>query len=360
MWIVYNRMITDLLRQLQRGEDLTNQQTEAALEAMLAGDVQPIQAAALLFGLSLKGETADEVLGLLRSVRQHMQSIDLGVPVLDTCGTGGDGKGTLNLSTAAALVCAGLGVPVAKHGNRAVSSACGSADLLEALGVPISLTGQAAKEYFQRTNFIFMFAPLYHPAFKQLAEVRRQLGVRTIINLLGPLANPANAAYRLVGVADERQADLVGQTLMELGVQRVIVVHSDDGLDEVSIAAPTTVYEFTPNDRKRSYFEPATKFSLEEITGASAKDNAAVIRALADGEASGAVITAVAVNAGLALYAAGRVPSQAAGQTLAQQYLRSNKLADYLNKLSFTPWTYLKKLFNHSNHCWLKRSNVYH
>ncbi len=195
-----------VLRAIQQGETLTQQQAEAAMDTMMSGKADPIQAGALLMALATRGETADEVIGMLRSMRKHMTTIDLEVPVLDTCGTGGDGMNTFNISTAVALVCAALGVAVAKHGNRAASSKCGSADILEALTIPIELTGDAAKKYFSNNNFVFLYARKYHAAMKHLAPIRKALGVRTIINFLGPLSNPAQAKHQLVGVSDPLKA----------------------------------------------------------------------------------------------------------------------------------------------------------
>ncbi|MBI2415665.1 MAG: anthranilate phosphoribosyltransferase [Candidatus Kerfeldbacteria bacterium] len=326
--------MNNIIQQLQRGEDLTIAQAEQVMDQLMAGQIEAVPMAAILMGLATKGETTDELVGMLHSVHKHMIALDLGQPLLDTCGTGGDHANTINLSTMAALVCAALGVSVAKHGNRAVSSQSGSADVLAALGVPIDLTGQAAQQYFKQHHFVFLFAPLYHPAFKQLASVRKQLGIRTIMNLLGPLANPARASHRLLGVADLGLADMLGQTLMELGVQHAVVVHSADNLDEVSIAAPTTVFDFTQQGSNRFRIEPDTPFRVDDMAGGTAKHNAAVIRQLAEGKASRAVITAVAMNAGLALYAADQATSYEAGKTMAEQCLRSHTFGAYLQKLT--------------------------
>lgn len=327
----------DYLQIIQAGEELTSEQAEAAMDTLISGQVDSVQAGAFLMGLSTRGETVDEVLGMLKSVRAHMKDIDLEVdndqPLLDTCGTGGDNQGTFNISTAVALVCAALGVPVAKHGNRAASSQCGSADVLEALRIPITLTGKTARDYFKKHNFVFLFAPNFHPAMKHLASVRSALGVRTIINYLGPLANPAGTSHQLVGVSDPHKAEMLGQALIESGSEHVIMVYSDDGLDEASVAAASTVLDMTPDTTKRFRIEPRQVFSLNDIRGGTPQTNADIIIKLANGEASAAVIEAVTMNTALALLAADTVETYEAGRLKAEQFLRSQKLSQFINQL---------------------------
>lgn len=321
------------LKIIQHGDALTAVQAETALDQLISGKADSIQAGAFLMGLATRGETKDEIVGMLTSMRNHMVTITLGETVVDTCGTGGDGKNTFNISTAAALVCAALGVPIAKHGNRAASSKSGSADILEALDIPIDLKGKAAEKYFSKHNFVFLNARLFHPAMKHLALVRQAIGVPTIMNYLGPLANPAGAKHQLIGVADPMKADVLGQALMDLGSEHVIIVYSDDGLDEASIAAPTSVIEFTPNDMKRYRIEPRKEYGLEEISGGTPQQNAQMMKQLANGDGSSAMIEAVAMNAGLALLAAEKADSYEAGKMMAETLLRGNKLSDYLNTL---------------------------
>lgn len=330
--------LTPYLIAIQRGETLTQVQAAAAMEQILSGKVESVQVAALLMGLSLRGETVDEVVGMLSVIRQHMQTIDLSATdssklILDTCGTGGDHAGTFNISTTAALVCAALGVPVAKHGNKAVSSKSGSADVLAELGVPINLIGVAAKKYFQDHNFIFLLAPQYHPAFKQVAPVRQALGIRTIFNVLGPLANPAQVKHQLIGVADPAKAPILGEALRALGSEHVVIVHSADGLDEVSVAAPTSVWDVTIAGTRRWQILPEHPFPLAQIAGGTPAQNAQIIRQLGTGQAPAAIIQAVAMNTGLALYAVNQVPDYDTGYQQAEQYLRSHKFSDYLNHL---------------------------
>ncbi len=325
------------LQIIQQGEELTTDQAEAAMDMLISGKVDPVQAGAFLMGLSTRGETTDEILGMLQSMRTHMNRIHLPIkpetPLLDTCGTGGDNQGTFNISTAVALVCGALGVPVAKHGNRAASSKCGSADVLEALHIPITLTDKAAETYFKKNNFVFLFAPNFHPTMKHLAPVRSALGVRTIVNYLGPLANPAGASHQLVGVSDPHKAEMLGQALIESGSEHVVMVYSDDGLDEASVAAASTVLDMTTDGTKRFRIEPRQVFSLDEIRGGTPKTNADIIMKLATGEASAPIIEAVTMNAGLALLAADYVETYEAGRQQAEEFLRSQKLSQYLNQL---------------------------
>lgn len=326
--------IVQYLQMLQQHESLTVEQAADVMTVLLNGDCPPEQVAAVLMGLSVKGETVAEVTGLANIMRQHMTTLALAQPLLDTCGTGGDGAHTFNISTATALVCAALGVPVVKHGNKGVSSRSGSADVLAALHIPTQLSAPAAEQYFKEHNFVFLLAPLFHPALKQFADLRKTLGVRTVFNILGPLLNPARPHYQLVGVADMSKAKLMGETLIALGAQHVVVVHSDDGLDEVSIAAATTVLEFRaqrPMERWR--IEPEQLFTLDSIQVSSVEESAHIIRQLAEGQGSAAAIAAVAMNAGLALYVADRAESYGAGRDLAEQFLRTNKLERYLRTL---------------------------
>lgn len=322
-----------ILKQLQARQPLSRAQAADVMEVLVSGQADPTQAGAILMALSLLGETADEIIGMVEVMRQHMTTVDLGVPVLDTCGTGGDHQNTFNISTTTALVCAALDVPVAKHGNRAASSKSGSADVLAELGVPTDLKPTAAKKYFVEHNFVFMFAPLYHPGMKAVIPIRQALGIRTIFNFLGPLLNPAQATYQLIGVSDPGKAELIGKVLLELGSQHVVVVYSDDGLDEVSCAAGTNVVDCLPTGIRRFHIEPDQRYPLLAIQVDSAQSSAQVIRSLADNEASVAVIQTVAMNAGLALYAANRADSYEAGKHQAEVFLRGNGLKKYLSHL---------------------------
>ena len=269
------------------------------LSALLDGQLSFDDAKAYILELSNQPVTVELLLALTTELRSRMIRIDLGKPVLDTCGTGGDGQKTFNISTAVALKCAELGIGVAKHGNVAATSVSGSADVLQQLGIPIDLTGQAAVDYFKAHNFIFLFAKLYHPAMKQVAPIRQALGVRTIFNILGPLCNPAGAEYQMVGVAEEALAEPMGQVLIELGSKHVVIVHSEDGLDEVSIAAPTHVYDFRPSSMKRFTISPKTCYPLSAIQANSVAESAQLMT-----HPTPAAQAAIDLNVQLAMYAA--------------------------------------------------------
>lgn len=290
------------------------------LTALLEGQLEFAEGKALVEELSAQPITTELLVELAQALRQRMQRIDLGTGLLDTCGTGGDGLKTFNVSTAAALVCAELGVHVAKHGNVAATSISGSADVLQRLGVPIDLTGQAAVDYFQQQHFIFLFAKLYHPAMKHVAPIRQAIGKRTIFNYLGPLCNPAGAEYQLLGVSDPAIAIPMGEALMQLGSKHVVVVHSQDGLDEVSIAAPTQVYDFRSGSGVEEFMiTPDPVHSLTEIMIDSVEQSADYIQRRNE---LPAVLQTIAMNAALALYAANHVSSYQAGYTKIYDYLR--------------------------------------
>jgi anthranilate phosphoribosyltransferase len=272
---------------------------DTLIRQLLDGQLDVEAATNLVLELSQPPITKERLLTLAIAMRMRMQTIDLGVPVLDTCGTGGDGLQTFNLSTAVALQCAKLGVPVAKHGNVAATSISGSADVLQHLSIPIDLTGQAALDYFQQHNFIFLFAKLYHPAMKFVAPIRKAIGTKTIFNYVGPLCNPAGAQYQLLGVSDEQLAQPMGEALLELGSQHVVIVHSNDGLDEASIAAPTQVYDFRPDSQQQFTITPEHTYPLSTIQVSSVEDSAALIT-----HPTPAAQAAIDLNVKLALYAA--------------------------------------------------------
>jgi anthranilate phosphoribosyltransferase len=234
-----------MLRRVLGGENLGADEAAFFVGEIVDGSYTPAQAAGLLAALAAKGESADEIAGAARAMRERSVRVDHSLPmVVDVVGTGGDHADSINISTMAALVVAAAGIPVAKHGNRAASSACGSADVLEAAGFPIDVAPEVAARMLRESNFTFMFAPRYHPAMRNAAAVRRELGVRTIFNLLGPLSNPARATHQVVGVAREDLVERIGPALRALGVQRGAVVHGGSGLDEVSGDAPSLVYSF--------------------------------------------------------------------------------------------------------------------
>lgn len=314
-------MIADCIKKLVAHEDLAAPEVGAAMDSILDGSASPAQIAAFVIGLRMKGESSTEIAAAAESLRQHCSAIAPKVsgPLLDTCGTGGDGLHTFNISTAAAIVAAASGVAVAKHGNRAVSSKAGSADVLEALGVRIDLDAAAAKRCIEDVGIGFLYAPSHHAAMRHAAPVRRELGVRTVFNLLGPLANPASATHQVVGVFDPSRLEQLAEALGVLGLEAAWVVHGEGGLDEVSPSGRTRVaaleqgvvrtFQLTPEDFGLS------PVALEALRGGDASENAAIITRVLEGE-QGPARTAVVLNAAAGLCVTGRAkdPKQAAAQ----------------------------------------------
>jgi anthranilate phosphoribosyltransferase len=299
---------------------------EAAL-ALMTGDVPPAQAGGLLSALRVRGENGGEILGFARALREHAAPFDLASEgLIDTCGTGGDGLGTFNVSTLAGIVAAACGARVAKHGNRAVSSRCGSADLLEALGVRIDAPARIAARCIEATGFGFLFAPHHHPTLRQLAPLRRELGFRSIFNLVGPLANPARVRRQVVGVPAPAYLLPVAEALLFLGVEHALVVHGADGADEISLAGPTTVFEVRPGGLSTQVIHPADAgietCRPEEVLGGDATANAAIARRILSGE-RGPAHDFVVLNAAAALQVAGLAVSLREGANLAREALLS-------------------------------------
>ncbi|WP_156755564.1 anthranilate phosphoribosyltransferase [Actinokineospora pegani] len=304
------------LRVLARGRALDEEGAAAAMRAVMSGTTDPARVAGFAMALTARGETVDEIVGLARAAREAAVPVAVPDGLLDTCGTGGDGSGTFNISTTAAVVAAACGVPVAKHGNRAASSSCGSADVLEELGVRIDLEPRAAADCLDRTGITFLFAPLYHPALAHAAAVRRALGVRTVFNLIGPLVNPARARYQVLGVAEARLVAPLAEALARLGVHRAMVFHSADGMDELNTSAPADVVEVVGGETRAYRFDPA-ELSLPVaapgvLDGGDRVTNAAIIRRVLDGE-PGPAADVVVLNAAAALRVAGRVETWAEG-----------------------------------------------
>ena len=229
-------MVRELLNRIIEGGSLDSEEAEDLMRRMMDDELTPIQLSAFLVALRAKGETPDEVVGFARTMRARARHIETDGALADTCGTGGDGRGTFNISTAAALIVAACGQPVAKHGNRAASGRCGSADVLEAVGVDVALPPEGVARCIQEAGIGFLFAPAFHPAMKFAAIPRRELGVRTVFNLLGPLTNPARPRFQLLGVSSAGLVDLMAESLLKLGVESALVVHSHDGIDEISVS----------------------------------------------------------------------------------------------------------------------------
>jgi anthranilate phosphoribosyltransferase len=330
-------VFSELLRNLLAHRNLSPAEAEAVFTDLMDGAYTPSQIAALLTALAAKGETAAELTGAARVLRARAAGLALPPGTLDTCGTGGDGHGTFNISTATAIVVAACGVPVAKHGNRALSSRSGSADVLECLGVNLAAGPEAALKTLQHTHLAFLFAPHYHTAMRQVAPVRKELGVRTIFNLLGPLSHPGGAAFQVLGVFAERWLVPMAAALRDLGSQRAWVIHGEDGLDELTTTGATYVAELTATGAVRCFTitpEDAglPRATLADLRGGDAAGNAAALRNLLDG-AAGAYRDIVLLNAAAALCVAGRAKTLRDGVALAAAAIDSGRARQVLQTL---------------------------
>ena len=331
-----------ILAKLVEGQDLSAPEVEEALSLMMQGEATAAQIGAFLAAMRLKGETWQELAAAARVLRDHARKLPLELsgdePLVDTCGTGGDQKGTYNVSTAAAFVVAAGGVRVAKHGNRSVSSQCGSADVLEALGIKVDMSPEVAANCLEETGLCFLFAPLYHPAMKHVASPRKELGFRSIFNLLGPLANPAGANVQVLGVSDFRLTEKMAFALDELGCKRALVVFGEDGYDEFTVTGSTKVSELREGRITTYYEDPEdVGFELceepEELQGGGAQDNARIIEDLLAGKLGGPKLDMLVLNAGAALYAAEKAIDLKAGVKLAQEIISSGKALAKLEAL---------------------------
>lgn len=324
-------MIRRVLDALLAGEELSPDTMEDCFAALMSGEWSEPQQAAFLVALRAKGETPTELAAAARVLRRLAVPVPTSrQPLVDTCGTGGDGSHSLNISTAAALVAAACGVAVAKHGNRSISSRCGSADVVEALGIPLELEAEELGATLDAVGFAFLFAPRLHPAMRAVMPVRRALGVRTLFNLLGPLANPAGVRRQVVGVFSPRVQPLVAAALAELGCEHAWVVHSEDGLDEISVGAATRVVEVRDGVVAGEWaVEPAALGAAtpqgQELAGGDPAANAARIGAILRGEEGGAAADAIALNAGAALVVGGVAPTLEEGFAVARGALSSGK-----------------------------------
>ena len=331
-------MIRTALGHVVEGDDLSRDQARSAMEQILAGDATSAQIAALAVALRMKGERPEEIAGMAEAMRGRVAPIRTRrESLLDTCGTGGDNAGTINISTAAAIVAASCGVPVAKHGNRAVSSRTGSADVLESLGVRLDLTPEDAARSLDVLGLTFLFAPNYHIALRHAAAPRRELGLRTVFNVLGPLTNPAGARRQLLGVYSDTLVRPVAEVLLRLGSERAWVVHGRDGLDELSIFAPTHVAELA-DGTLREFELDAAQYGLasrdrDGVRGGTAAENAAKIRAILGGE-KGPARDIVVLNSGAALVVAGAVRTLEEGIAKAAGALDSGAAATKLDELA--------------------------
>ncbi len=308
--------VREALGKLVLGQDLTREEAQSAMRSLVEGEATPSQIAAFAIALRMKGETADEIAGLAEVMRGAATRVDAGADVVDLVGTGGDGAGTFNISTLSALVVASAGGRVAKHGNRSVTSACGAADYLEAVGVAIDLPPEGVARCVAETGFGFMFAPLYHPAMRHAIVPRREIGVRTVFNILGPLTNPAGARRQLTGVPVPGLGRILAEVLDTLGAEHALVVHSQDGLDEISPCAPTDIHETRFGERRNYTIEPEhfgmRRANTADVRGGTVEANLALASRVLDGQ-PGPARDAVLLNAGAGLYVAGQAESIADG-----------------------------------------------
>lgn len=329
-------MIREAIIKLSGKEDLSYAEAEEVMNEIMEGKASQVQMASYLTALSLKGETIDEITASAAGMRAHCIKLLHDMDVLEIVGTGGDGANSFNISTTSAIVIAAGGVPVAKHGNRAASSRSGAADVLEALGVKIDAEPQRSAQLLKKIGICFLFAQNYHIAMKYVAPIRKELGIRTVFNILGPLSNPAGANMELMGVYEQALVEPLAQVMMKLGVTRGMVVYGQDKLDEISMSAPTSVceirdgwfqsYELTP---EQFGYERCQK---EELSGGAPEENAAITRAILTGNERGAKRRAVCLNAGAALYVTGKTESIEAGVRMAEQLIDSKKALEKLEE----------------------------
>lgn len=320
-------MIKEAIIKLSKKQDLAYAEAEAVMDEIMSGQATPVQMAAYLTALALKGETIDEITASAAGMRAHCIKLLHNLDVLEIVGTGGDGSNSFNISTTSSMVIAAGGVPVAKHGNRAASSKSGAADVLEALGVKITLTPERSAEILKKINICFLFAQNYHIAMKYVAPIRKELGIRTVFNILGPLSNPAGANMELMGVYDQSLVEPLAQVMANLGVNRGMVVYGQDSLDEISMCAPTSVCEIR-DGKFTSYEITPEQFGYERcekgaLTGGTPAENAEITKAILKGEEKGPKRQAVCLNAGAALYIAGKATSIEEGVKLAESLIDS-------------------------------------
>ena len=330
-------MFKEGLEDIIGGKNLNEEKMSQMITEILSGNITPAQIGAFMGALSTKGETFEELIGAARAMRRKAKRIQTASSVvLDTCGTGGDGTNTFNISTTTAIVAAACGVTVAKHGNRSVSSRCGSADLLEALGVNLNLDPEIVEEGVREINIGFLFAPLYHGAMKYAATARKEVGIRSVFNMLGPLSNPAGANCQLLGVYAPQLTEMFAQALKGMGTRRAFVVHGHDGLDEISLCAPTRISELDDGRIKTYDLSPTQFFSrkaaMQDLAGGSPTENAAITRGILKGE-KGPRRDIVLLNAAAALVVAGKAADIREGIRLAEAVIDSGAAEDKLQQL---------------------------
>lgn len=331
-------MIKRAISKVVGSEDLSEEEARKTMEEIMSGDATNAQIAAFLTGLRLKGEIVEEIVAFARVMREFCSRIEPQVKgiLVDTCGTGGDRLNTFNISTASALVAAGAGIPLAKHGNRSVTSKCGSADVLEMFGVNIGLAPKSVEKCIERIGFGFMFAPMFHGAMKYATPVRKEMGIRTVFNILGPLTNPAGAKAQVMGVYDPPMTETLAKVLKELGTEHAMVVHGLDGLDEISNVGDTRVSEVCDGDVKTYILKPEDigfeRATSDEIMGYGAEDNALLMINLLNGE-DGPRRDAVLINSAAAIIVGGKAESFEEGAEIAKESIDSGRAYDVLREL---------------------------
>ena len=329
-------MIREAIDIVVSGHSLNREQATEVMQEIMEGEATPAQLGAFLTALRLKGESSDEIAGMAAVMREKALRVETAGPLLDVVGTGGDGKNTFNISTASAFVAAASEVRVAKHGNRAASSSCGTADVLEALGVKLELTPEGVAHCIEQAGMGFMFAPAFHPSMRYAGPVRREIGIRTVFNILGPLTNPARAQCMLLGVAYEQLGSLMADALSLLDIQHALVVHGSDGVDEVSLAGPTSVWE-VKGDAVRAWTIDVEETGLtpaptDALHGGTAEENASTMRRLFQGE-GGPIRDAVLLNGGAALLAADKVGNLTEGIEMAARAIDSGAALERVEAL---------------------------
>lgn len=328
-------MIKEAIQKVVTGKNLSFEEAEQVMDEIMSGEASQIQMSAYLTAMSLKGETIDEITASAAGMRKHCIRLLHDMEVLEIVGTGGDKSNSFNISTTSALVVSAAGVPVAKHGNRAASSQCGAADVLEVLGVNITVSPEKSKELLEKINICFLFAQNYHIAMRYVAPVRKELGIRTVFNILGPLSNPAGANLQLLGVYDEELVEPMAQVLSQLGVKNAMVVYGQDGLDEISVSAPTSVCEIRDGSFKKYVIEPEqfgmNKCKKEDLVGGTPEENARITRAILSGE-KGPKTDAVILNSAAALYIANPSLTLEGAVEKAREIIESGKALEQLEK----------------------------
>lgn len=328
-------MIKEAIAQLVKREDLTSEVMEQVMEEIMTGEATDAQKASLLTALSMKGETIDEITSAAKVLRSHCERFLNDMDVLEIVGTGGDGSNTINISTLSSVVVSAAGIPVAKHGNRAASSKCGTADCLEALGVKIDCAPARSAQILKDINLCFLFAQKYHPAMRFVGAVRKEMGIRTLFNVLGPLANPAGATMQLFGVYSEELVEPLAHVLRNLGVKRAMVVYGRDSMDEISLSAETKVCEFKNDEFKSYIIKPEdlgiARCNKEDLVGGTPQENAAIVNDILGG-AKGPKTDVVLLNAGAAIYLASDGITLKDGIEKAREIIVSGKAKEQLEK----------------------------